>query len=81
MQRLYNFWVSFLPDGFNEPMYASFKRYAEEDAATTGHTYGLSCLFQFYQQYLAAEFDAGACESWSKGRCCQRCDCPHKHSP
>ena len=50
--------MTFLQDGFNETMLGSFKRYAEEDASA-GHTYGLSCLFQFYHAYLASDFDLG----------------------
>jgi hypothetical protein len=77
MNRLYGWWVGFLQDSFNEPMYASFKKCAEEDAAA-GFSHGLTCLCQFYAGRLATQFDAGA---WRLSRAENACRTPLVRAP
>ena len=55
MKFLYRYWTAFLPENFNDAMYASFCSCAQEDAASDNESsiYGLTYLFQFYTIILS----------------------------
>eukprot|EP00798_Chlamydomonas_sp_ICE-L_P030669 gene30669-35686_t len=56
MQELYRYWHNFLIGSFNQPMYRTFKRMAEEDAATSSY-YGIQLLFSFLRCRLDRYLD------------------------
>mmetsp|Transcript_37939 Transcript_37939/g.84519 ORF Transcript_37939/g.84519 Transcript_37939/m.84519 type:complete len:322 (+) Transcript_37939:393-1358(+) len=56
MLKLYRYWCVFLRDNYNDAMYRSFKRFAEEDASC-GHLAGMKCLFSFLEATVSERFD------------------------
>jgi len=52
-----SYWMDFLQDNFNDAMFQSFVKLAQEDAAQ-GETHGLCCLFKYFKRALMTSFEA-----------------------